>query len=81
MDIEALAWRTIKNLVITNRLYPDQITPEEKSIMLAVGLMEWRQDTQLDVSDYFWTHGAYLLHGWVRFDLDIKYQLWQGNVA
>ena len=79
--IQALAWRTLRNLVITCRLYPDQITAEEKSIMLAVGLMEWRRNPEVGTSDYFWTSGAYRLHKWVRFDLEIKYQLWQRSAA
>lgn len=79
--IEALAWKTLRNLVCTKRLYPDQMTPEEKSLMSAVGLMEWRQNPAVGASDYFWVKGAYRLHNWVRFDLLIKYEIWQGSAA
>lgn len=76
--VEALAWKTLHNVVITKRLYPDQMTPEEKQLMCAVGLMRWQQQVDIGVSDYFWTPGAHLLHNWIRFDLLIKYELWQG---
>lgn len=79
--IEVSAWKTLRNLVCTKRLYPDQMTPEEKSLMAAVGLMEWRQNPDVGAADYFWLPGAYRLHNWVRFDLLIKYEIWQGRAA
>lgn len=74
-DKERWAWQTLRTLVATDRLYPNQMGEQERLLMFEVGLMDVQPAKEFGAWRWKRTTGATLLFKKIRLDLAIEHDL------